>query len=97
MLCTKFSSQFEVTALMAGCVRFIGFAGTDAKVEYLKSLGFDAAYNYKTTASLDAALKEACPNGVDMFFDNVCFDMQHVLFACGSLPAVDWSGLCTGF
>ena len=48
-----------------------GFAGTDAKVEYLKQLGFDAAYNYKTMKSLDETLKEACPNGIDMFFDNV--------------------------
>ena len=48
-----------------------GFAGSDEKVEYLKSIGFDAAYNYKTVSSLDAAIKEACPNGVNMFFDNV--------------------------
>ena len=50
---------------------FPGFAGSDAKVEYLKQLGFDAAYNYKTIKSLDETLKEACPDGVDMFFDNV--------------------------
>ena len=48
-----------------------GFAGSDAKVEYLKSVGFDAAYNYKTITSLDATLKEACPDGIDLFFDNV--------------------------
>ena len=48
-----------------------GFAGNDTKVEYLKSLGFDVAINYKTMSSLDEALKESCPNGVDMFFDNV--------------------------
>ena len=50
---------------------FSGFAGSDAKVEYLKQLGFDAAYNYKTIKSLDETLKEACPDGIDMFFDNV--------------------------
>ena len=48
-----------------------GFAGSDAKVEYLKSIGFDAAYNYKTISSIDDALKESCPNGIDTFFDNV--------------------------
>ena len=48
-----------------------GFAGSDAKIEYLKSLGFDAVFNYKKISSLDATLKEACPNGIDMFFDNV--------------------------
>ena len=50
----------------------VGFAGSDAKVEHLKSkLGFDAAYNYKTISSLSETLKEACPNGIDTFFDNV--------------------------
>ena len=48
-----------------------GFAGSDAKVEYLKSIGFDAAYNYKTISSLKDTLKEACPKGIDLFFDNV--------------------------
>jgi len=37
----------------------------------MKSLGFDAAYNYKTITSLRETLAEACPNGVDIFFDNV--------------------------
>ncbi len=49
----------------------LGYAGSDAKVDYLKSLGFDAAYNYKTMSSLKDTLKESCPKGVDMFFDNV--------------------------
>ena len=48
-----------------------GFTGSDAKVDYLKTLGFDVAYNYKTIPSLKDTLKEACPNGVDIFFDNV--------------------------
>ncbi|XP_019855478.1 PREDICTED: prostaglandin reductase 1-like isoform X2 [Amphimedon queenslandica] len=52
-------------------MRVVGFAGSDEKVAYLKSLGFDAAYNYKTIPSLEAAIKESCPNGVDAFFDNV--------------------------
>jgi NADPH:quinone reductase-like Zn-dependent oxidoreductase len=49
----------------------IGFAGADDKVKWLKEeLGFDAAYNYKTT-DVSVALKEAAPNGVDCYFDNV--------------------------
>eukprot|EP00112_Aurelia_sp_Birch-Aquarium-sp1_P003866 Seg1436.6 transcript_id=Seg1436.6/GoldUCD/mRNA.D3Y31 product="Prostaglandin reductase 1" protein_id=Seg1436.6/GoldUCD/D3Y31 len=51
--------------------RVIGFAGTDKKVEYLQSLGFDEAYNYKTIESLSETLKKACPKGIDCFFDNV--------------------------
>ena len=57
---------------------YTGFAGSDAKVEYLKSIGFDAAYNYKTISSIDDALKESCPNGVDTFFDNVNYVHLHV-------------------
>ena len=49
----------------------LGFAGSDAKVSYMKSLGFDAAYNYKTITSLKETLEKACPKGVDIFFDNV--------------------------
>ena len=50
---------------------FTGFAGSDAKVAHLKELGFDAAYNYKTISSIEQALKEACPKGIDLYFDNV--------------------------
>ncbi|GIO68873.1 NADP-dependent oxidoreductase [Paenibacillus sp. FSL M7-1455] len=51
--------------------RAVGIAGTDEKCAYLvNELGFDAAVNYKT-ADLDKALAEACPNGVDVYFDNV--------------------------
>ena len=56
-------------------LRVVGFAGSDEKVAYLKSLGFDAAYNYKTVSSLTDALKQGCPNGVDVFFDNVSVKM----------------------
>ncbi|KAL5481908.1 hypothetical protein EMCRGX_G022182 [Ephydatia muelleri] len=57
-------------AKIKGC-RVVGFAGSDDKVAYLKSIGFDEAINYKTVTSLSDAVKKACPNGVDMFFDNV--------------------------
>ena len=49
----------------------LGFAGSDEKVGYLKGLGFDEAYNYKTIKSLKETLQTACPKGIDMFFDNV--------------------------
>ncbi|XP_070552676.1 prostaglandin reductase 1-like [Ptychodera flava] len=56
-------------AKIKGC-RVVGFAGSDDKVKYLKSLGFDEAFNYKTI-DLDETLKKAAPNGVDIYFDNV--------------------------
>lgn len=58
-------------AKIKGC-RAIGIAGTDDKVEWLtKELGFDGAFNYKTTDNYVAKLKELCPSGIDCYFDNV--------------------------
>ncbi|KAF0306888.1 Prostaglandin reductase 1 [Amphibalanus amphitrite] len=57
-------------AKIKGC-RVIGFAGTDDKCAWIRQLGFDVAINYKTCADIDAALKEAAPDGVDCYFDNV--------------------------
>ncbi|EPR70336.1 putative oxidoreductase YncB [Winogradskyella psychrotolerans RS-3] len=53
-------------------LKVIGIAGTDEKIEMLKSkFGFDAGINYKTTKDMKAAIAEAAPNGVDIYFDNV--------------------------
>mgnify|MGYP003630264683 CR=1 FL=1 len=53
-------------------LKVIGIAGTDEKIELLKSkFGFDAGINYKTTKDMKAAIAEAAPNGVDIYFDNV--------------------------
>ena len=58
-------------AKIKGC-RVVGIAGTDDKVEWLtKDLGFDGAFNYKTTDDYVAKLKELCPTGIDCYFDNV--------------------------
>ncbi|XP_030635365.1 prostaglandin reductase 1-like [Chanos chanos] len=53
-----------------GC-KVVGSAGSDAKVAYLKELGFDEAFNYKTVSSLEEALKAASPDGYDCYFENV--------------------------
>jgi NADPH-dependent curcumin reductase CurA len=51
--------------------RVIGIAGTDEKCAWLTDdLGFDAAINYKTD-DVGARLDQLCPDGVDVFFDNV--------------------------
>jgi NADPH-dependent curcumin reductase CurA len=55
---------------LPGC-KVIGFAGSDDKVKWLMDdLKFDAAFNYKTT-DITTALKNAAPEGVDCYFDNV--------------------------
>lgn len=53
-----------------GC-KVVGAAGSDEKIAYLKKLGFDVAFNYKTTESLEGTLKKASPDGYDCYFDNV--------------------------
>ncbi len=58
-------------AKQLGC-RVVGIAGSDEKIEDLKSeYGFDAGINYKTTENMTEAIAEACPEGVDVYFDNV--------------------------
>jgi NADPH-dependent curcumin reductase CurA len=57
-------------AKIKGC-RAVGIAGSPDKCKYLvEELGFDAYINYKTD-DLVPALKAACPNGVDIYFENV--------------------------
>jgi NADPH-dependent curcumin reductase CurA len=52
-------------------LRVVGIAGTDEKCKWLlEELAFDAALNYKQ-ANYKQQLKAACPNGVDIYFENV--------------------------
>ncbi len=54
-----------------GC-RVIGIAGSDEKIEHItSSFNLDGGINYKTTSDMKKAIKEHCPNGVDVYFDNV--------------------------
>lgn len=60
--------------------RVVGIAGSDEKVKFLiEELGFDAAINYKTQ-NVAAALKEACPNGIDIYFENVGGEISDAIF-----------------
>jgi len=52
-----------------GC-RVVGIAGGKEKCDYVRSLGFDACVDYKS-GDLYVSLKEACPKGVDVYFENV--------------------------
>ena len=64
-----------------GC-RVVGIAGTDEKVELLKSkFNFDDAINYKTTLDMKEAIKNACPDGVDIYFDNVGGEISDSILA----------------
>lgn len=56
---------------LLGC-RVVGTAGTDDKCKWLTTeLGADAAINYRRSPDLFEALRDACPKGVDIYFENV--------------------------
>jgi NADPH-dependent curcumin reductase CurA len=61
-------------AKIKGC-RVVGIAGGPAKCDWVvKELGFDACVDYKA-GDLKSALRDACPKGVDIYFDNVGGDI----------------------
>jgi NADPH-dependent curcumin reductase CurA len=61
-------------AKIKGC-RVVGIAGGEEKCQFLiDELGFDAAIDYKNE-NVKKALRQACPKGVDVFFDNVGGDI----------------------
>jgi hypothetical protein len=52
--------------------RVVGSAGTQAKCDWLtKKAGIDHAINYKTVGDLSAAVGEALPKGIGVYFENV--------------------------
>lgn len=58
-------------AKLAGC-KVIGIAGSAAKCEGLMTrFGLEGTINYKDATDLAEAIGRACPDGVDVFFDNV--------------------------
>jgi NADPH-dependent curcumin reductase CurA len=90
-----------------GC-RVVGLAGTDEKCQWLKDdLGFDAVINYKTEqGNLNEAIAAACPEGVDVYFDNVGGEIldaallninsnARIVF-CGSISTYNASGPVPG-
>lgn len=66
---------------LMGC-KVVGITGSDEKVALLKStFKFDHAINYKTTNDLKEAVRSACPNGVDIYFDNVGGEISDAVLA----------------
>ena len=67
-------------ARISGC-RAVGIAGSDEKVTFCTDeLGFDACINYRTQ-DVRTALAETCPDGVDVYFDNVGGEVSEAVFA----------------
>ena len=85
-------SQVGQMARLRGASRVIGSAGSDEKVKLLtEGYGFDAAFNYKNGPVRDQ-LKEAAPDGIDVYFDNVGGD--HLEAAISSFNKYGRATLC---
>lgn len=73
-------------AKIKGC-RVVGIAGGKEKCDYaVKELGFDACVDYKNQ-DVKKGLKEACPNGIDVYFDNVGGDILDIVLTRINLKA----------
>jgi NADPH:quinone reductase len=67
-------------AKIAGCGPVVGLAGSPEKVADLtSSYGYDVGIDYKRD-DVNAALKEACPDGIDVYFDNVGGSLSETIF-----------------
>jgi hypothetical protein len=84
-------------AKIKGC-RVVGIAGSDEKCKWLTSeLGFDAAVNYKQ-ADWKEQLKAACPNGIDISFENVGGEIMNYIISKLNMKArVVLCGLISGY
>jgi len=62
--------------------RVIGIAGSDEKCRLLKEqFGYDEAINYKTSKSIRKEIAVLCPEGVDVYFDNVGGEITEAVVA----------------
>jgi len=68
-------------ARLKGC-RVVGIAGSDEKNEYLKNvLKVDEVINYRTEKNIKKAIAHTCPDGVDIYYDNVGGEISDAVFA----------------
>ncbi|GAB3356800.1 NADP-dependent oxidoreductase [Micromonospora halotolerans] len=78
-------------AKLRGAGRVVGSAGSPAKVERLRALGFDAAFDYHDGPVRDQ-LRAAAPGGVDVYFDNV--GGEHLEAAIGAMNLHGRAAIC---
>jgi NADPH-dependent curcumin reductase CurA len=75
-----------------GC-RVVGSAGSHEKATWLeKEAGVDVAINYKSVDDLESAIADACPDGIDVYFENVGGD--HLVAALNLMNLFGRIALC---
>ena len=94
-------SAFGALSKARGC-RTVGIAGGPDKCKYVvEELGFDACVDYKLhkdAASLSKALKEACPSGIDGYFENVGgMVLEAVLLRMNTFGRIALCGMIAGY
>jgi len=94
-------SAFGALAKARGC-RAVGIAGGPEKCRYaVEELGFDACIDYKlheSAASLSKALKDACPDGIDGYFENVGgMVLDAVLLRMNAFGRIAVCGMIAGY
>ncbi|WP_087746182.1 MULTISPECIES: NADP-dependent oxidoreductase [unclassified Acidovorax] len=94
-------SAFAALAKARGC-RAVGIAGGTEKCKYaVEELGFDVCIDYKEHSDVKAmsrALKEACPNGIDGYFENVGgWIMDAVMLRMNAFSRVALCGMIAGY
>jgi len=68
--------------------RAVGIAGSDEKIDWITGpLGFDGGLNYKTTDNYVEGLKPLCPDGIDVYYDNVGGPITDAVFPLLNLRA----------
>ncbi len=84
-------------AKIKGC-RVVGIAGTEEKCRWLRDeLGFDAAINYRTEKVADS-LRRHCPDGIDIYFDNVGGEILDAALGLLNLNArIPFCGFISGY
>jgi NADPH-dependent curcumin reductase len=93
-------------ARLKGAAKVVGLAGTDEKCRWIvDELGFDEAINYKTEP-IGRRLRQACPDGIDLYFDNVGGEILDICLGqialrgrvvlCGAISTYNEAGRPTG-
>ncbi|GHA35415.1 putative NADP-dependent oxidoreductase YfmJ [Salinimicrobium marinum] len=91
---------------LRGC-KVVGIAGSDEKIDHIEfKFGYDEGINYKSTDNMAEAIHTACPDGVDVYFDNVGGEILDAALAninkdariinCGAIASYNEKKIPTG-